>query len=96
MVECNSMTREQILGWLDSSKTADEYMESVKPKSDNYKCPKSDKCIMDCYHKKPHAYDERFCNDTEQSGNVGVGNCNVICVHELISDVTFFKEDFEV
>lgn len=53
------------------------------------KCPKADKCVMDCYHKKPHVYEEKYCNDEG-------GECGIKCVHELISDVTFFEEDFKI
>jgi len=63
--------------------------EIPEPEIFKFKCPKSDRCIMDCYHKEPHAYEEKFCNDIE-------GQCGVKCVNEIISDVTFFEEDFEI
>lgn len=61
----------------------------VKRNPELVKCPKADKCVMDCYHKKPHVYEEKYCNDAD-------GPCGIKCVHELISDVTFFEEDFEI
>jgi hypothetical protein len=65
--------------------------EKVEPKLEPelFKCPKSDKCVMDCYHKDPHEYEEKYCNGMD-------GHCHTKCVHELISDCTFFKEDFEI
>jgi len=61
----------------------------VKRNPELVKCPKADKCVMDCYHKKPHVYEEKYCNDAD-------GPCGIKCVHELISYVTFFEEDFEI
>lgn len=83
------MTREDVLKWLKHSSVKPRDAEWVErePEPENFLCPKSDKCVMDCYHKKPHEYIERFCNDIE-------GDCQTKCVHELISDVTFFEEDF--
>lgn len=54
-----------------------------------FKCPKSDRCVMDCFHKKSHKYEEKYCNDLD-------GQCGVRCVNELISDCTFFEEDFDI
>lgn len=102
----NRFSRETLIDWINSSMSSKEYFNkylkhgSVKPRKawpepdyvpppENFKCPKSDKCVMDCYHKKPHAYEEKFCNDIN-------GQCGVKCVHELISDCTFFEEDFEI
>ncbi len=82
------VTRDDVLKWMKHG--------SVKPKGrteipapEYHKCPKSDTCVMDCYHKKPHTYDESFCNDKN-------GQCNTKCVHELWSDITFFEDDFKV
>lgn len=77
---------DEVLDWLN--KTGRFVVEEeVEPKKELHKCPKSDKCVMDCYHKNPHAYEEKFCDDLE-------GKCGTKCVHELISDCTFFEEDF--
>lgn len=54
---------------------------------DIVKCPKAGKCIMDCYHRNEHVYEEKHCNDIH-------GQCNVQCVHVLIHDCIFFDEDF--
>ena len=106
MVSTNSFTRKELLTWIKSGESSDRYVEkylkhgSIGPRKafpeedyipppDEFKCPKSDKCVMDCYHKELHAYDERYCNDVK-------GECNTKCVHELISDCTFFEEDFRV
>jgi hypothetical protein len=79
---------DEILDWLNKTGKFSHY-EDDKPEPKLYRCPKFDKCIMECYHKKPHEYDARYCNDLD-------GECGVKCVHELISDCTFFDEDFEV
>lgn len=52
-----------------------------------YRCPKSDKCVMDCYHKTPHEHDEKYCNGSYECPK---------CVIELLSDILFFEEDFEL
>lgn len=54
---------------------------------DSVKCPKSNRCVLDCYHKNNHSYEEKYCNDL-------TGLCNIQCVNTLISDCTFFDEDF--
>ena len=56
-----------------------------------YKCPKSDKCVMDCPHKKPHEHDSKYCDGNNDDPN----ECPK-CVPEMMYDVTFFKEDFEL
>jgi hypothetical protein len=83
------MTKNDVLKWLKHGSVKPRKAEWVdeEPEPENFKCPKSDKCVMDCYHKKPHAYEEKFCNDVN-------GDCGTKCVHELISDCTFFDEDF--
>ena len=78
---------DDILDWIEGKGKFDKKKIEEK-KQELFKCPKSDKCIMDCYHKKPHIYEEKYCNND----NV----CNIKCVHELISDCTFFEEDFLV
>ena len=66
-----------------------DYIKSLETEPEpKFKCPRSVTCVMDCYHKYPHKYEEKYCNGLD-------GHCNTKCVHELISDVTFFKEDFE-
>ena len=104
MVE-TGYTRKELLKWIKSGTSSNSYVDKYlkhgavaprdtewveeEPKSESFLCPKVDKCIMDCYHKKPHAYEERFCNDIK-------GECGTQCVHELISDCIFFEEDFSV
>lgn len=85
------MTKEDVIKWLKHGSVKPRKAEWVKeePEPELFKCPKSDKCVMDCYHKKLHAYEEKYCNDTD-------GDCGTKCVHELWSDITFFKEDFEI
>lgn len=82
MIDPIEFTRETIYEWLYSEKTKPDPI----PEPELFKCPKSDKCIMDCYHKQPHAYEEKYCN----------GKDCPKCVHVLVSDVTFFEEDFNV
>lgn len=79
---------DEVLDWLNKTGRFSEEKEE-EPKKDLHKCPKSDKCIMDCYHKEPHEYEEKYCNDLK-------GQCQTKCVHELIWDCTFFEEDFKV
>ena len=84
------ITREDVLRWLKHGSITPRKAEWVKeePKEvELHKCPKSDKCIMDCYHKKPHEYIEKYCNDID-------GECQIKCVTEFLSDCTFFEEDF--
>lgn len=67
-------------------------------KKQMYLCPKSDRCLMDCHHKKPHAFD-KWCDpdsDVNKEAHVG-GVCECPkCVKELAADVTFFEEDFKI
>ena len=84
------MTREEVLAWVDNRHfPLTKNVDIPVPVKDMFLCPKSDRCVMECYHKTPHEYEEKFCNDIE-------GKCGVKCVHELISDCTFFEEDFEL
>jgi hypothetical protein len=80
-----SMTEEQIMNHLYGITGEIE----VKRNPDLVKCPRADKCVMDCFHKTPHVYEEKHCNDEG-------GKCGIKCVHELISDCTFFEDDFEI
>ncbi len=88
-------TKAEVLEWLKHGNVAPrtaEYVpdhEKLNARPKDHLCPKADKCVMDCYHKKPHIYEEKFCNDLE-------GQCKTKCVHVLWSDVTFFEEDFEI
>lgn len=82
------ITRDNVLKWLKHGSTK-PMGKTPHPESEKYKCPKSDECVMDCYHKKPHAYDEHFCNDV-------LGECKIVCVHEMIYDCIFFDEDFMI
>ena len=79
------MTKEQIMNHLYGFPDVIE----VERNPDLVKCPRADKCVMDCYHRKAHVYEEKYCNDVE-------GPCGIKCVHELVSDVTFFEDDFEI
>jgi hypothetical protein len=67
-------------------------------KKELYLCPKSDKCIMDCPHKKPHTFDA-FCDPESRATKEAYGDnpCECPkCVEELAADITFFEEDFEI
>lgn len=79
------MTEEQIMNHLHGFPKEIE----VKRNPDLVKCPRADKCISHCYHRKPHVYEEKYCNNE-------LGECGIKCVHELISDCTFFEDDFEI
>lgn len=78
---------DQIIEWIYSGRSKEE-PEPI-PVPELFKCPKSDKCVMDCYHKYPHKYEEKYCNGMDV-------HCHTKCVHVLWSDITFFKEDFEI
>jgi len=82
--ECVDMTEQEIMDGLFPPK---DY--SVEPEQELVKCPRADKCISECYHRTPHVYEAKYC-DNER------GECGVKCVHELVSDVTFFEDDFEI
>jgi hypothetical protein len=55
-------------------------------KPELYRCPKFEKCIMDCHHRQLHEKD-KWCESNDACPN---------CVPEIESDITFFEEDFEL
>ncbi len=57
----------------------------------NHQCPKSDRCVMECHHKIPHLYVEKYC----KAGEDNELTCPT-CVPELIADIIIFEEDFKV
>lgn len=60
-----------------------------------YRCPKFQKCVMDCHHRVPHEHD-RWCNSTHIDDILSNSPECPNCVPELASDCTFFEEDFEI
>ena len=60
-----------------------------------YRCPKFQKCIMDCHHRVPHKPD-KWCNATHIDEVLQNNPECPHCVPELASDCTFFEEDFEI
>jgi hypothetical protein len=89
-------SKEEILNWIDNS---NKRLKSINAsKEELYLCPKSDKCIMDCSHKKPHTFDD-FCDPESRTTKEAYGDnpCECPkCVKELAADITFFEEDFEI
>ena len=47
---------------------------------------------MDCVHKVPHEHMDNYCDGADDPM---LDKCPK-CAPELISDVTFFREDFEL
>lgn len=73
------------------NKTFEEEMEEKKTL---HKCPKSDRCVMDCPHKIPHSFD-KFCDPESDVNKIQRDKCPK-CVKEIAADITFFEEDFEI
>lgn len=71
-----------LMSHIELCKKLDREEESIL-----YKCPKADKCVMVCQHKNPHEHMNGYCD--------GIYECPK-CVPEIISDVIFFREDFEL
>lgn len=59
------------------------------------RCPRFNKCLMDCYHKKPHRYNKKYCKNIEDNNNVSLNKCPN-CVPVIQSDVFLLPEDFEI
>ena len=74
--------------WLDRMNKFGKLLEAQveQTKKILYKCPKSDKCVMDCHHRVPHKRD-KYCRDQKECPS---------CVEEIKADITFFPEDFEI
>jgi len=97
-------TEKEIYDWVNAGVTSKKDLPTrVKisdvHKKEMYLCPKSDKCVMECPHKKPHTFDD-FCDPESRVNKEAHGEDNPCecpkCVRELAADITFFEEDFEL
>lgn len=83
------------LRYLQNKKKREIEKEQAERENIQVVCPRADKCIAYCEHKKPHNHIPDYCGDiNEDVSNTVKDNCPS-CV-EVEKDLVFFEEDFEI